>query len=81
LFILRGLDHALHEKTKTENKVSSLVAKVGKLSAELEEERQLNRSLRQNQVERQEDHVEKQENQVEQQENQEPGRETREPSR
>jgi hypothetical protein len=44
------LEVVLREKSKTEGKVNSLVAKVNKLTTQLEEERQLNRSLRQNQV-------------------------------
>ena len=40
----------VREKTKAELKVSSLVGRVGKLTTELEDERQLNASLRQNQV-------------------------------
>ena len=44
------LDLALREKSKLEGKVNSLKTKQDKLATELEEERQLNRSLRQNQV-------------------------------
>ncbi len=40
----------LREKNKTEVKVSGLVTRLAKLTTELEDEKQLNRSLRQNQV-------------------------------
>ncbi len=40
----------LREKNKTEVKVSGLVTRLARLTTELEDEKQLNRSLRQNQV-------------------------------
>lgn len=45
----QDLEVLVREKTKAELKVSSLVGRVGKLTTELEDERQLNASLRQNQ--------------------------------
>ncbi len=43
-------DVLLREKNKTEVKVSGLVTRLARLTTELEDEKQLNRSLRQNQV-------------------------------
>merc|ERR1712012_763323 len=47
----KELDLVSRERSKCETKVGQLVSKVGKLGGELEEERQLNKSLRENQDE------------------------------
>jgi hypothetical protein len=48
--VLLHAEVLLREKNKTEVKVSGLVTRLARLTTELEDEKQLNRSLRQNQV-------------------------------